>query len=490
MSEFDINPHIFRQDAVPETNEGAALGRVGRRWSVIRAASVVADSITALVINVAAFIVTALTVTTSATLSFLTSGSVLFAGAGGLISQDNANFAYDPATHTLTLGTNPPAASAPLALSVPATQTLLLFASQNPDGGGPRFATVSWDGGTGNFLIGTTSGKGFEVLTNSAPRIRVSGTGVVSILNLSDGIVVSDSAGALSVQSSQPMLLTNKTGGTLAAGDVVTFDSTNDSAVALDDTVWSIRPFVVALEAINNNASGHFGFDGRVVTVKVTGAVTRGNYLIKSATAKTAQDSGLGQATAGRGRVYGGLGIALTADSGGFCAALWFGSPASSGVMAASLGETTTATGGAVDLVTFSGLNIPATSTWSLYGLSRKSAGAASAATLGVKVNGSQVWANGAATSAANQAEDGSFLAGQSAPNGARAANYTHGLVNSLVQAFISATGVRVVNSNMATDYTNPLPTGAITSVAVTGSSVSAAQTLGVANVLLTVTSN
>jgi hypothetical protein len=48
---------------------------------------------------------------TSLTNSTFTTGSVLFAGASGLITQDNAQFFWDDTNHTLGLGTNTPQAA-------------------------------------------------------------------------------------------------------------------------------------------------------------------------------------------------------------------------------------------------------------------------------------------------------------------------------------------------------------------------------------------
>ena len=44
-----------------------------------------------------------LTLTDAFSLSYLTEGSVLFAGPSGLISQDNTNLSWDDATDTLTV---------------------------------------------------------------------------------------------------------------------------------------------------------------------------------------------------------------------------------------------------------------------------------------------------------------------------------------------------------------------------------------------------
>lgn len=48
--------------------------------------------------------VTDLTVTNAPTFSAMTSGSVLFAGTAGLLSQDNANYFYDATNHNLRIG--------------------------------------------------------------------------------------------------------------------------------------------------------------------------------------------------------------------------------------------------------------------------------------------------------------------------------------------------------------------------------------------------
>jgi hypothetical protein len=45
------------------------------------------------------------------TVSGLTPGSVIFAGTGGALSQDNANFFWDDANNRLGIGTSAPAAT-------------------------------------------------------------------------------------------------------------------------------------------------------------------------------------------------------------------------------------------------------------------------------------------------------------------------------------------------------------------------------------------
>lgn len=86
--------------------------------------------------------------------------------------------------------------------------------------------------------------------------------------------------------------LTNRTGGTTAAGDVVTPSTANDSSVVAADTLLSPRQFLVGVGSVNNLSAGPYDRKG-IVLVKVTGAVVRGNYLIKSATAGRLEDSGV-----------------------------------------------------------------------------------------------------------------------------------------------------------------------------------------------------
>jgi len=67
------------------------------------------------------------TISNSLSLSYLTPGSVLFAGSGGLISQDNANFYWDNTNKRLGIGTSNPAytldIAGPLRLQPTATPT-------------------------------------------------------------------------------------------------------------------------------------------------------------------------------------------------------------------------------------------------------------------------------------------------------------------------------------------------------------------------------
>jgi hypothetical protein len=114
--------------------------------------------------------------------------------------------------------------------------------------------------------------------------------------------------------------MTNRTGGTLTIGDVVTFSTSNDDSVIAGDTASSLRPYVVLLGKRSGrtlvNASNldvaWFARSG-VVTCKNQGAVTRGNYVVKSSTAYAVQDSGTAYTSA---PPAGALGVAVASAGG------------------------------------------------------------------------------------------------------------------------------------------------------------------------------
>ena len=108
--------------------------------------------------------------------------------------------------------------------------------------------------------------------------------------------------------------LTNKSGGALAAGDVVILDSTNDNAVTTTATASLTGVKGVAMEAIAINAAGRIAMAGKV-TVATTGTVNRGDYLETSAVAGKAQSAG----TSPTGKTFA---RASTAASGGSCTAV------------------------------------------------------------------------------------------------------------------------------------------------------------------------
>lgn len=140
--------------------------------------------------------------------------------------------------------------------------------------------------------------------------------------------------------------LTNKTGGALVAGDVVRVDPSNDSSVTLGDSAGALFTFVVATQAVADNAIGAFAREG-IVTVNVAGTVTRGHYLKKSGTTLVLEDTGTAQG-ASQSPPAGSIGVALTGGTGSVVAMIFGNAP----VTLASAGSSFTITSASQDVTT------------------------------------------------------------------------------------------------------------------------------------------
>jgi len=107
---------------------------------------------------------------TGATLSGMTAGSVLFAGAGGVVSQDNANLFWDDSTNRLGIGNTIPAAT----LDVGATASAFRVRNLFTDASNGEWFEASW---AGNALTLGTNKNGTGVLRQM--NIGVGGTAIV-----------------------------------------------------------------------------------------------------------------------------------------------------------------------------------------------------------------------------------------------------------------------------------------------------------------------
>jgi len=99
--------------------------------------------------------------------------------------------------------------------------------------------------------------------------------------------------------------LTNKSGGSVAAGDVVIVDSSNNDAFTTTTTGSYTKGIGIAQETIANNATGRVLVGGYAALVNVNASVTRGNFAATHTVAKQATD-------AGSSRASGTFGIFLT----------------------------------------------------------------------------------------------------------------------------------------------------------------------------------
>lgn len=91
--------------------------------------------------------------------------------------------------------------------------------------------------------------------------------------------------------------MTNKSGGSVAAGDVVIIDTGNDRAFTTTTSGQSTSVFGVVAESIANNATGRVVTSGYVPLVNVNASVTRGHFaethtVAKQATGNSARRTG------------------------------------------------------------------------------------------------------------------------------------------------------------------------------------------------------
>jgi hypothetical protein len=86
--------------------------------------------------------------------------------------------------------------------------------------------------------------------------------------------------------------LTNKSGGAVAAGDVVIVDISNNESFTTTTTAGYTGTIGVAQEAIANNAAGRILTAGYAALVTPNASVTRGNFGKTHSVAKQATDAG------------------------------------------------------------------------------------------------------------------------------------------------------------------------------------------------------
>lgn len=86
--------------------------------------------------------------------------------------------------------------------------------------------------------------------------------------------------------------LTNKSGGSVAAGDVVVIDTGNNDAFTTSTAGAVTGGVGIAQETIANNAAGRVLVHGYASLVNVSASVTRGNYGKTHTVAKQAVDAG------------------------------------------------------------------------------------------------------------------------------------------------------------------------------------------------------
>jgi hypothetical protein len=175
---------------------------------------------------------------------------------------------------------------------------------------------------------------GTETLGLGDDRIRELKQFIVDIFSIPDSTSFSApiaTAGATGGFGLVPLVfLTNRTGVTLVVGDVVAVDAGSATSVELGDVIRSKRVFAVARSAPADLALGVFAQTG-VNPVKVQGTVAIGRYLVKSATTRALEDSGISVETGGLAPP-GAVAVSLSADAAGLATALLLGPVGAIGV--------------------------------------------------------------------------------------------------------------------------------------------------------------
>lgn len=155
--------------------------------------------------------------------------------------------------------------------------------------------------------------------------------GGVNTANLIDTVSPADSLKAGSDKYNahwhdyDAVTLENRTGGTRTVGDVAALSLTTDLATGAADVQGSYYTFVVCrVASLANTASGEWARAGVIPGVKASGAISRGAYVRKSATAWSVETTGI---VAGPTTFPppGACGIALTSASSGVVTCYWFG---------------------------------------------------------------------------------------------------------------------------------------------------------------------
>lgn len=182
---------------LPDNNAGGPTGSgtAGRstRWT---AATVVGtgaftDNGTNVSLNGTADFNGAVNMDSTLTLSTMTAGSVLFAGVGGLVSQDNANLFWDDSNNRLGIGTNGPAATIDIVSSIATITSIGRLQSLNPNGnssfdfydeGGVNRFGIGYDNLPNRAQISMNNGSDFVIVENATgQKVRFFNNGNVNI---------------------------------------------------------------------------------------------------------------------------------------------------------------------------------------------------------------------------------------------------------------------------------------------------------------------
>lgn len=209
-----------------------------------------------------------------------TSGSVLFVGAGGVLSQDNSNFFWDDTTNFLGIGTTSPAEAGD-------------FRGVNT-----RSAAVFAGTGINNLTAGGTYtgtlDHSYDVTINSKANLTYGGLALVFQVGETVTAVPSGATAVVATDNGVNSMTINSVTGTFAAADVITGSisgatATIATAQNTDTYVWSKDgiqvtaagiPLTLAAQALDEgvtatfaSVSGHDSGDNWTITTTAEGYV-------------------------------------------------------------------------------------------------------------------------------------------------------------------------------------------------------------------------
>jgi len=160
------------------------------------------------------------------TLSPMTSGSVLFAGTAGLVSQDNTAFNWNNSTKTMTITS--PSGTAIGALSNSTSAGTMYIENTNASGPSDFYATnssgtaeISFGYGNSSYSDAARAGKGY-VWRNTGVNLVFARTGVTDATLFSNGNL------NIGTSTSDPGVLLNVQGAASTTGAVTLGDNTSD----------------------------------------------------------------------------------------------------------------------------------------------------------------------------------------------------------------------------------------------------------------------
>jgi len=177
------------------TDTGQIFEDTGTAWTLLADAGVGGGTLASVTANgnttATGIVITANGLSTnSVTNTSLTTGSVLFTGAAGLVTQDNANLFWDDTNNRLGIGTATPTGS----LDIHSTGTNAFF-----NGTGTNNAYLQFqNAGTSKWRIGNTYNAGansFELYNNGLAATAFSVSSTLNVFQLNQNLAIKQGTG-------------------------------------------------------------------------------------------------------------------------------------------------------------------------------------------------------------------------------------------------------------------------------------------------------